>query len=159
VLAIDPRAAEAFALRAAVEARSKKNVEAMATAAEAIRMLGGDPPSRLYDAEAPEKFREHLEDFIVEMGAHDPDEGARRSRPRQGAPAPRRAERRCARRRADGAPPDWAWPCETAAPKISPVATLRSLEKARGSVPRAGRTNPCPCGSGKKFKKCHGKGT
>lgn len=25
-----------------------------------------------------------------------------------------------------------------------------------GIVPRVGRNDPCPCGSGKKFKKCHG---
>jgi uncharacterized protein YecA (UPF0149 family) len=26
-------------------------------------------------------------------------------------------------------------------------------------VHKVGRNDPCPCGSGKKFKKCHGKGT
>jgi preprotein translocase subunit SecA len=25
-----------------------------------------------------------------------------------------------------------------------------------GDVPRAGRNDPCPCGSGKKYKNCHG---
>jgi preprotein translocase subunit SecA len=24
-------------------------------------------------------------------------------------------------------------------------------------VPRVGRNDPCPCGSGKKYKQCHGK--
>ncbi|WP_421888217.1 SEC-C metal-binding domain-containing protein [Methylibium sp.] len=24
-------------------------------------------------------------------------------------------------------------------------------------VPRAGRNDPCPCGSGKKYKQCHGR--
>jgi preprotein translocase subunit SecA len=24
-------------------------------------------------------------------------------------------------------------------------------------VPRVGRNEPCPCGSGKKYKNCHGK--
>ena len=28
---------------------------------------------------------------------------------------------------------------------------------ARRSEPKVGRNDPCPCGSGKKFKKCHGK--
>ena len=27
---------------------------------------------------------------------------------------------------------------------------------APSSVPRVGRNDPCPCGSGKKYKKCHG---
>jgi uncharacterized protein YecA (UPF0149 family) len=26
----------------------------------------------------------------------------------------------------------------------------------RRSQPKIGRNDPCPCGSGKKFKKCHG---
>ena len=26
-----------------------------------------------------------------------------------------------------------------------------------GQVPRVGRNEPCPCGSGKKYKQCHGK--
>ena len=26
-----------------------------------------------------------------------------------------------------------------------------------GQVPRVGRNDPCPCGSGKKYKQCHGK--
>jgi preprotein translocase subunit SecA len=28
---------------------------------------------------------------------------------------------------------------------------------AVADVPRAGRNDPCPCGSGKKYKHCHGK--
>jgi preprotein translocase subunit SecA len=26
-----------------------------------------------------------------------------------------------------------------------------------GGVPKVGRNDPCPCGSGKKYKQCHGK--
>ena len=26
----------------------------------------------------------------------------------------------------------------------------------QGDAPKAGRNDPCPCGSGKKYKKCHG---
>jgi preprotein translocase subunit SecA len=28
--------------------------------------------------------------------------------------------------------------------------------RARGAVPKVGRNDPCPCGSGRKYKKCHG---
>ncbi len=28
---------------------------------------------------------------------------------------------------------------------------------AKREVAKVGRNDPCPCGSGKKFKKCHGK--
>jgi len=29
-------------------------------------------------------------------------------------------------------------------------------QPARRSEPKVGRNDPCPCGSGKKYKKCHG---
>jgi uncharacterized protein YecA (UPF0149 family) len=29
-------------------------------------------------------------------------------------------------------------------------------EPVRNAEPKTGRNEPCPCGSGKKFKKCHG---
>ncbi|MEK6797790.1 MAG: SEC-C metal-binding domain-containing protein [Planctomycetota bacterium] len=32
------------------------------------------------------------------------------------------------------------------------------VETIRRDKPRVGRNDPCPCGSGKKFKQCHGKG-
>ncbi|XAH22563.1 preprotein translocase subunit SecA [Xylophilus sp. GW821-FHT01B05] len=35
-----------------------------------------------------------------------------------------------------------------------PLAAAAAL--ATGEVPRVGRNDPCPCGSGKKFKSCHG---
>ncbi|MEK6676293.1 MAG: SEC-C metal-binding domain-containing protein, partial [Planctomycetota bacterium] len=31
------------------------------------------------------------------------------------------------------------------------------VETIRREAPRVGRNDPCPCGSGKKFKQCHGK--
>ncbi|MGE0641814.1 MAG: preprotein translocase subunit SecA [Thermoanaerobaculia bacterium] len=36
-----------------------------------------------------------------------------------------------------------------AAPQMAPVQTIRTDDKV-------GRNDPCPCGSGKKYKKCHG---
>jgi preprotein translocase subunit SecA len=32
-----------------------------------------------------------------------------------------------------------------------------ATQQATGQVPKAGRNDPCPCGSGKKYKKCHGR--
>jgi preprotein translocase subunit SecA len=29
--------------------------------------------------------------------------------------------------------------------------------EASSDVPKVGRNDPCPCGSGKKYKQCHGK--
>ena len=39
----------------------------------------------------------------------------------------------------------------------SVVVNARATEGAAGAVPRVGRNDPCPCGSGKKYKHCHGK--
>lgn len=36
-------------------------------------------------------------------------------------------------------------------------ATVATAENGAGEVPRVGRNEPCPCGSGKKYKQCHGK--
>jgi preprotein translocase subunit SecA len=45
----------------------------------------------------------------------------------------------------------------TAAPPRRAVASsLGPLERPVGTVPEVGRNDPCPCGSGKKYKKCHG---
>ncbi len=46
------------------------------------------------------------------------------------------------------------------APASPPPAALNTslgrLPSSQGSVPEVGRNDPCPCGSGKKYKKCHG---
>ncbi|MEA2348213.1 MAG: preprotein translocase subunit SecA, partial [Thermoleophilaceae bacterium] len=47
-------------------------------------------------------------------------------------------------------------------PPGGPTPTLTSshgpLARAAAAVPEVGRNDPCPCGSGKKYKKCHGVG-
>ncbi len=52
-------------------------------------------------------------------------------------------------------------PAEPAAPKASDVVTeaTQALSKAKPvrNLPKVGRNDPCPCGSGKKFKHCCGK--
>ncbi len=59
------------------------------------------------------------------------------------------------RRQADDVPKNFE---HTAAPEQEPEAsgeaTMRS-EMRQG--PKVGRNDPCPCGSGKKYKQCHGK--
>jgi preprotein translocase subunit SecA len=50
---------------------------------------------------------------------------------------------------ADGGPSPQA-AAGTAAPR-------NTTPRAAGAVPEAGRNDPCPCGSGQKYKKCHGK--
>jgi preprotein translocase subunit SecA len=36
-------------------------------------------------------------------------------------------------------------------------APAAAVSAAAGGVPKVGRNDPCPCGSGKKYKQCHGK--
>ncbi len=36
-------------------------------------------------------------------------------------------------------------------------STLTVASNSAGGMPRVGRNEPCPCGSGKKYKQCHGK--
>jgi preprotein translocase subunit SecA len=43
-----------------------------------------------------------------------------------------------------------------AAPPRAVASSLGPLERPIGTVPEVGRNDPCPCGSGKKYKKCHG---
>jgi preprotein translocase subunit SecA len=45
----------------------------------------------------------------------------------------------------------------TARAQPSVLATAMAPTLAAGGVPRVGRNEPCPCGSGKKYKHCHGK--
>jgi preprotein translocase subunit SecA len=46
-----------------------------------------------------------------------------------------------------------------AAPRPASVTTsLGRVPAAGATVPAVGRNDPCPCGSGKKYKKCHGAG-
>jgi hypothetical protein len=39
----------------------------------------------------------------------------------------------------------------------APPLVLKTLEPIRRTQPKVGRNDPCPCGSGKKFKKCCGR--
>ena len=39
---------------------------------------------------------------------------------------------------------------------VKVTATAPAKPAAAPTVPRVGRNDPCPCGSGKKYKKCHG---
>jgi len=42
------------------------------------------------------------------------------------------------------------------APAVS--SSLGPVSRTTTAVPEVGRNDPCPCGSGKKYKKCHGVG-
>jgi len=47
---------------------------------------------------------------------------------------------------------------EAAPPPVAPVEVRSGSEDLDGhGLPRVGRNDPCPCGSGKKYKACHGR--
>jgi preprotein translocase subunit SecA len=48
-------------------------------------------------------------------------------------------------------------PTETGDVESISQAPAPSAQRPDGAMPRVGRNDPCPCGSGKKFKHCHGK--
>ncbi|WP_102377833.1 SEC-C metal-binding domain-containing protein [Raoultibacter timonensis] len=44
-----------------------------------------------------------------------------------------------------------------APPKAAPTGKAKTVEKDKDDpFANVGRNDPCPCGSGKKYKKCHG---
>ena len=45
----------------------------------------------------------------------------------------------------------------TAPTETGEVETTLDATTQAVAVPRVGRNDPCPCGSGKKYKHCHGK--
>jgi preprotein translocase subunit SecA len=52
--------------------------------------------------------------------------------------------------------PQPAPPTRLIAPGLSPQPPQRAQAPAHRDKERVGRNDPCPCGSGKKYKKCHG---
>jgi preprotein translocase subunit SecA len=48
-------------------------------------------------------------------------------------------------------------PTETGEVQTETEAATARAAAPVAAVPRVGRNEPCPCGSGKKFKHCHGK--
>ncbi|QHE87956.1 preprotein translocase subunit SecA [Hydrogenophaga sp. BPS33] len=48
-------------------------------------------------------------------------------------------------------------PTETGEAETITDAAIAAAARPASEVPRAGRNDPCPCGSGKKYKHCHGK--
>jgi preprotein translocase subunit SecA len=130
------------------------------------RAYGQRDPLVEYKKEAFEMFEDLMRDvqatfterFLkIQVTAEPPRPAAA---PRAPAPSP-------ARERAGGAdelfaPAARSAPAAFTGPKLPPppaVTTNRgpaAAPAAVASTPAVGRNDPCPCGSGKKYKKCHG---
>jgi len=123
------------------------------------RAYGQRDPLVEYKKEAYEMFEDLMRDLhatfterylkIVVSAEPPPAQRPVRQRPAPPRPAPRAAT--------DDLFPEPARapvPAGAAAPAVS--TGLGKLAPGTGTVPVVGRNDPCPCGSGKKYKKCHG---
>ena len=75
-----------------------------------------------------------------------------------GPPAPPRRPAPAATPRAGGSDDLFGAPARGAAPPRAPLPGGAAMAGAAAGVATVGRNDPCPCGSGKKYKKCHGAG-
>ncbi len=125
------------------------------------RAWGQKDPLVEYKREAFEMFEDLMHDiqstfterfFKIQVSADPPSEPRVRRAP---PPAP-------AQPAPTGADDLFATPARrpAAPPPVSPSlsSSLGPVGRATAAVPEVGRNDPCPCGSGKKYKKCHGVG-
>lgn len=146
VLEADPRSPEGRALFASIAARDGDPAKSMEHAVIALRSLREDPPARVYDADDASALADSIEDLIVELE-------------RQGAAVPADIDFSAARvRRSAFDAERAAVPEDTQEDEENHAPALPGSKVDDESLARAGRNDTCPCGSGKKFKKCHGKG-
>lgn len=147
VYAHAPDSVEARALQATLLMRTNETELAMTRCAEAVRLMRGDEPARLYDADSPERLLTTVEDYMVELelsGAAVPeditlDAGRYRREVREQELTERHQAQMQSLQENQQLP---------AGPAPAPDAAANTH--------KAGRNEPCPCGSGKKYKKCHG---
>jgi preprotein translocase subunit SecA len=125
------------------------------------RAWGQKDPLVEYKREAFEMFEDLMHDiqstfterfFKIQVSADPPppERQARRAPP-PAQPTPE-----------SGADDLFASPARRPAPppSVGPAvsSSLGPVGRATAAVPQVGRNDPCPCGSGKKYKKCHGVG-
>jgi preprotein translocase subunit SecA len=138
------------------------------------RAWGQKDPLVEYKREAFEMFEDLMRDiqstfterFLkIQVSAEPPRQEASRQAARRPAPPPPSAEP--VPSGADdlfmGAAPRVPPPPPIAPASRGPAPALNSSlgpvgRQAAATVPEVGRNDPCPCGSGKKYKKCHGAG-
>jgi len=125
------------------------------------RAYGQKDPLVEYKREAYEMFEDLMRDaqstfteryLKVQVSAEPP-----RQAPPQRMPPPEAARGPSADELFTGNPAAPA-PAVTAPRPASVTTSLGRVPAAGAVVPAVGRNDPCPCGSGKKYKKCHGAG-
>ena len=156
------RAVEHFLLMNAIDARWKDHLHAMDGLKTGIglRGYGQIDPKVAYKVEGHKMFRIMLQGVREEVTDH-----LLRVR------FSREAEQQLQERWSDAeavAPPDggtgvrastgMSQPAEAGRTDDTPIGSNAGVPAApiRRDTPKVGRNEPCPCGSGKKYKKCHG---
>ncbi|MCL1880056.1 MAG: preprotein translocase subunit SecA [Actinomycetia bacterium] len=129
-----------------------------------LRAFGQRDPLTEYKAEAHAAFGELRDSMyndylrtLLRIQVVLPDEpsptlaGATYSGPSDNQPSTMAEfrEQAAARQRVQGGMPDGA-------PELTPQKTATVIKDKNDPFADVGRNDPCPCGSGKKYKKCHG---
>ncbi|MBI1825290.1 MAG: SEC-C domain-containing protein [Planctomycetes bacterium] len=128
------------------------------------RAMGGDQthPQSQFAIEGRDLFTQmwsriaaRVTDIVFKIRENEPGAEGDGRTPRAGAAS---APRSMTFRHADSTGTGFAQatPDQQAAMRAQNVEA--KVETIRREQPRVGRNDPCPCGSGKKFKQCHGKG-
>ena len=124
-----------------------------------LRGYGQRDPLNEYKKESYELFqamKERVEDTVIKtlfrLEPITEEQMDRERQQRDGSPPSLRA---CASRRRSPPAPRSPPPRSPRPPSAPPPHPLRRL-RSRSAPRRSGRNDPCPCGSGKKYKKCHG---
>jgi hypothetical protein len=164
VLDLDPASIEALMLRASVRARNGDYGGAAADLVSALRRIAKPEDVRLYDHDDITSLKVTVEDLLLDMktmGAEVPadiDLSASQGRLRERAAKAQTIDEDRWEREDDEGP---AQELQAEGAQRAKRAEAHSRNEAQaswqeGDVPKAGRNDPCPCGSGKKYKKCHG---
>ena len=153
------RAIEHFLMLNAIDARWKDHLHAMdgLKAGISMRSWGQMDPKVEYKVEGHKMFRSMMHGIREEVTDHLVK--VRFSR---------QAEEELSGRWSDAeavAPPEQGTGVDLSAPPPSagrtddsPIGSTPSgpAQPIKRDMPKVGRNDPCPCGSGKKYKKCHG---
>jgi hypothetical protein len=117
----------------------------------------------LYPGEVQEQIRQAYQDGLIEPRAIHPDDVEEALAAGEDAASTRLRRRYRLIDDVEGAM-SWFSGSERSArspaePRTMPESRTRiaAIEQRRRTEPKVGRNDPCPCGSGKKFKKCCGK--
>ena len=115
----------------AVDSKWMDHIDAMDQLRQGIhlRAYGGTDPLREYQFEGFEMFKEMIENIQEEVTKYIMKAHVENNLERQEV--------------AEG-------------PSGNPAAAAKTRRSARSARRTRGRNDPCPCGSGKKYKQCHG---